>query len=168
MLIGSAMCLSRPTVTSVAELNDENAWAATRSAGTPPWPSRSSPRRTDSVCTPGWSLTVILALPVATAEPSCRPRRRLSGVNRHSSSRPCGTSNASTSKDENNSPLFNAAVTCAAPPRRGGRCVSYRRRRGSSDRALHLQLAQPVELQRVLHRQFLGDRLDEAAHHHRP
>src|SRR5581483_5299274 len=35
------------------------------------------------------------------------------------------------------------------------------------DSAFHLQLDQAVELQRVLHRQFLGDRLDEPAHHHR-
>ncbi len=33
----------------------------------------------------------------------------------------------------------------------------------SANRALHLQLDQPVELDRVLHRQLLGDRLDEAA-----
>src|SRR6201999_3415314 len=36
-----------------------------------------------------------------------------------------------------------------------------------ADRAFHLQLDQPVELQGVLHRQFLGDWLDEAADHHR-
>ena len=40
------------------------------------------------------------------AEPSCRPRSRLSGVNRHSSSRPPGTSKASTSNEANCSPLF--------------------------------------------------------------
>ena len=35
--IGSlARSMSLPTVTIVALLNDENAWAATRSAGTPP------------------------------------------------------------------------------------------------------------------------------------
>ena len=33
MLTGSAICVSRPTVTSVAELNDENAWAATPIGG---------------------------------------------------------------------------------------------------------------------------------------
>ena len=44
-----------PTVTIVALLNDDHAWAATRSAGTPPWPSRSSPRRTVSTVTPGRS-----------------------------------------------------------------------------------------------------------------
>ena len=48
---------SLSTVTIVALLNDENAWAATRSAGTPPWPSRSSPRRTVSTVTPGRSVT---------------------------------------------------------------------------------------------------------------
>src|SRR3954451_20226426 len=37
----------------------------------------------------------------------------------------------------------------------------------SADRTLHLQLDQPVELQRVLHRQLPGDRLDEAADDHR-
>ena len=36
MFTGSLTCLSRPTLTSVAELNDENACAATRSVGTPP------------------------------------------------------------------------------------------------------------------------------------
>ena len=41
-------------------------------------------------------------------EPSCRPRSRRSGVNRQSSSRPCGTSKASTSNDVNSSPLLSA------------------------------------------------------------
>src|SRR5215470_12002378 len=36
----------------------------------------------------------------------------------------------------------------------------------SANRALHLQLDQPVELDRVLHRQLLGDRLDEAVDDH--
>ena len=63
--IGSATWVSLPTVTIVALLNDENAWAATRSAGTPPWPSRSSPRRTVSTVTPGRSVTSMRALPVA-------------------------------------------------------------------------------------------------------
>ena len=55
--IGSPTWVSLSTVTIVALLNDENAWAATRSAGTPPWPSRSSPRRTVSTVTPGRSVT---------------------------------------------------------------------------------------------------------------
>ena len=58
--IGSPTWVSLPTVTIVALLNDENAWAATRSAGTPPWPSRSSPRRTVSTVTPGRSVTSIV------------------------------------------------------------------------------------------------------------
>ena len=35
------------------------------------------------------------------------PRSRRSGVNRQISSRPCGTSKASTSNDANSSPLFS-------------------------------------------------------------
>ena len=56
--LGDLRCRA-PTVTMVASLNDENACAATRSAGTPPWPSRSSPRRTVSTVTPGCSETLI-------------------------------------------------------------------------------------------------------------
>ncbi|COW79293.1 Uncharacterised protein [Mycobacterium tuberculosis] len=114
MPTGSTTWVSRSTVTRVAELNDENAWAATRSVGTPPSPSRGSPRRTVWVYTPGRSLTVIVALPVARAEPSCRPRSRRNGVNRQISSRPCGTSNASTSKEANSSPLLCAIPSTAA------------------------------------------------------
>ena len=33
-----------------------------------------------------------------------------------------------------------------------------------ADRSLHLELDQPVQLERVFHRQFAGDGLDEAAH----
>src|SRR3954447_21730112 len=36
----------------------------------------------------------------------------------------------------------------------------------SANRALHLELDQPVELDRVLHRQLFGDRLDEAVDDH--
>src|SRR4051812_45616534 len=36
-----------------------------------------------------------------------------------------------------------------------------------ADRTFHLELDEPVELQRVLHRQLARDRLDEAAHDHR-
>ena len=35
-----------------------------------------------------------------------------------------------------------------------------------ADRPFHLQFDQPVEFECVLHRQFLGNRVDEAAHHH--
>src|SRR3954452_22673093 len=38
---------------------------------------------------------------------------------------------------------------------------------GLSDRAFHLELDEPVELQGILHRQLARDRLDEAAHDHR-
>ena len=37
---------------------------------------------------------------------------------------------------------------------------------GLADRALHLQLDQPVQLDRVLHRQLLDDRLDKAIDDH--
>src|SRR5690606_17422465 len=40
-------------------------------------------------------------------------------------------------------------------------------RAASADRALHVQRDQPVQLDGVLHRQLLGDRLDEAADDHR-
>lgn len=47
----------------------------------------------------GASTATLTAPPVATAVPSCSPRSRSSGVNRHSSSRPCGTGKSATSKD---------------------------------------------------------------------
>src|SRR5215208_7356775 len=40
-------------------------------------------------------------------------------------------------------------------------------RLGSADGALHLELDQAVQLDRVLHRQLLGHRLDEAVDDHR-
>src|SRR6476661_8891044 len=153
-------------VTIVALLNDENACAATRSAGTPAWPRRSSPRRTVSTVTPAHSATSMSALPVAGADPSCRPRNRFSGVKRQISSRPCGTSKASTSNDVKTSPLVLpsrvAVRSCAT-------IYSFRRFARPppsnpvaslaplADRAFHLQLDQPVELERVLHREFPGD-----------
>src|SRR5947208_3920281 len=48
--------------------------------------------------------------------------------------------------------------------------TSKRRRQvgaSSTDRTLHLQLDQPVHLDRILERQFLRDRLDEAGHDQR-
>src|SRR5256885_671853 len=39
-------------------------------------------------------------------------------------------------------------------------------RRRLADGSLHLHFDKPVQLQRILHRQLLGDRLDEAAHDH--
>src|SRR6478672_3914721 len=164
MSIGSPTGVSFSTVTIVALLNDENAWAATRSAGTPPWPRRSSPRRTVSTVTPGRSVTPMVAMPFAGAEPSCSPRSRFSGVNRQISSRPCGTSKASTSNDVKISPLVLPSRVAVRSCATIFPVASLAR---SADRAFHLQFDQAVELKRVLHRQFLGDRLDEAAHHHR-
>ncbi len=82
------------SVTTVASRNADHAAAATRSAGTPPWPIRGSSRLTVSADAPS---TVIVAVPSKTAVPLCRPRRRRMGVNRQFSSRPPGISNASTS-----------------------------------------------------------------------
>ena len=62
-----------------------------------------------STVTPGRSATSMWALPVAGADPSCRPLRRLSGVNRQISSRPPGTSNALTSNEVKISPLLAPA-----------------------------------------------------------
>src|ERR1700712_5687665 len=166
--MGSATSVSRATVTIVARSKDENACAATRSAGTPPGPRRSSPRATVSIVTPWRSVTSMSAEPVAGADPSCSPRSRFSGVKRHSSSRPPGTSKASTSNEENSSPLFlmipSAAsvrllVSVTSP-------VPVALLAPSADGAFHLKLDQPVQLERVLHREFLGDRLHEAAYHH--
>jgi hypothetical protein len=83
-------------VTTVASRNADQAAAATRSAGTPPWPRRASSRPTVSTVTPSPVDTTTCAVP-SNAAPSCRPRSRRSGVNRQFSSRPPGTSNASTS-----------------------------------------------------------------------
>src|ERR1700737_4631669 len=180
--IGSPTWVSLPTVTIVAVLNDEKAWAATRSAGTPPWPSRSSPRWEFSTVTPSGAVTSMRAAPVAGAEPSCRPRSRRKGVKRQISSRPRGTSKASTSNDVKISPLVlpsSVSARFCAPlfSRRFARPGFSRRfaRPGyfpslrsprSADRAFHLQLDQPIELERVFHRKFLVDRLHEARHHH--
>ncbi len=110
IVTGSATSASRPTVTTVAASNDEYACAATRSNGTPPWPNRVSPRPTVSTCTPSTSLTSMVAVPSAIAVPSCSPRSRRSGVNRHASSRPPGISKAFTSNDVNTSPLLTAGA----------------------------------------------------------
>jgi hypothetical protein len=84
------------SVTTVASRNADHAAAATRSAGTPPSPMRASSRPTVSAVTPSPAGTSIVAVP-SKAAPSCRPRSRRSGVKRQFSSRPPGTSKASTS-----------------------------------------------------------------------
>src|SRR6185369_14677046 len=55
-------------------------------------------------------------------------------------------------------------VLCTAPTR--GRRQGCPRVTISADRALHLQLDQAVQLDRVLHRQLFGDRLDEPVDDH--
>ncbi|SKV39961.1 Uncharacterised protein [Mycobacteroides abscessus subsp. abscessus] len=114
--IGSATTCCLPTETTVAVENDEYACAATRSDGIPPWPNLSSDRSTVSAVTSPGAFTATVAAAVATAVPSCRPRRRRSGVNRHNSSRPPGTSKASTSYELNSSPLL-MPVPSTAPAR---------------------------------------------------
>ena len=100
MRIGSVSTVSLGTVTTPAFSNAEYAWAATRSTGVPALPSRASSRPTVSTVTPsGASTSTFTPSPVATAVPSCSPRSRSSGVNRHSSSRPWGTGKSATSKD---------------------------------------------------------------------
>ena len=86
------------SVTIVTSGAADQACAATRSAGTPPSPTRGSSRVTRSTVTPSPAPVIsTTAVPSNGAEPSCSPRSRRSGVNRQFSSRPPGTSNASTS-----------------------------------------------------------------------
>ena len=85
------------SVTTVASRNADHAAAATRSAGTPPSPMRASSRPTVSTVTPSVAVTSTFAVPSNVAVPSCRPRSRRIGVKRQFSSRPPGTSKASTS-----------------------------------------------------------------------
>ncbi len=85
------------TVTTDAFSKALNACAATRSTGLPALPTRGSVRSTVVTVTPSGAVTSTRRPPVASAVPSCRPRSRSSGVNRHSSSRPFGTGKSATS-----------------------------------------------------------------------
>src|SRR6476646_2052983 len=191
--VGVLATVSRGTVRRVAFSNDDQARAATRSAGTPARPRRASPRASVCTSTSGAAststVTALFSTPTAPSS-SCRCRRRCSGVNRQSSSRPVGTSKSASSNERCRSPRLSpgtgvAPCECGLPlnPPVSGLRISEAtvisgspRNRERSERfrggisthsPFHLQLDEPVELQGVLHRELLGDRLDEAAHDHR-
>src|SRR5699024_2265672 len=140
------------------------ACAATRSVGLPARPRRSSSRPTVSTVMASASApsTVMVAATGSPAVPSWRPLRRRSGVQRHSSSRPAGTSKSSTSKEAKTSPLLaRPRRLCSDWPSLVITLVI-----GLTDRTFHLQFNEAVELEGVLHRELLGDGLDEAADDH--
>src|SRR5690606_15346207 len=165
MKTGSAGLASGATVTTVAspkEPKSRKASAETRSVGRKEVPSRGSPEGAVSWVTPSGAVTSTVTLPSLMSRPSCRPRSRRSGVNRHSSSRPFGTGKSSTlndpctsSRETGSSP---APWLCSLIPRLAANLTN---------RSFHLQLDEPVQFQRVLHRQLASDGLDEAAHDHR-
>src|ERR1700712_1255464 len=156
-----------------------HARALTRSGGTSPEvPLDSWSVPTDSAVTPSAGCTS-----TSNARPSSGaswwiPRSRLSGVNRQTSSRPVGTTWSATSNDPSGCRWLSTFSGCSSASRtlsvatltgsvlpgsrRGGRSWS-----ASADCSFHLELDEPVELEGILHRQLLGDRLDEAAHDHR-
>src|SRR6266568_2370283 len=172
ILAGSASTWPRATDTSVAFSTRLHASALIRSNGTSTEPRRGSTLSTVDTDTPSGSGSYSCVREAAPAPPPssvARPRSRRSGVNRHSSSRPVSAGKSATSKERSACDLvFGGAIvgavmlSCFSRSTQGSRS-----RRRLADGSLHLQLDEPVQLQRVLHRQFLGDRLDEAAHDHR-
>src|ERR1700733_375783 len=129
--VGRDATASFGTVMTVAVAAAAKARALIRSAGRNEESADGRVRSDNSISGAASTATVTPSEPRTAS--LCRPCRRRSGVNRHSSSRPVGTGKSS----------------------------------GLTDPRVHLQLDQPVELQRVLHRELAGDRLDEAAHDHR-
>ena len=172
--VGVLATVSRGTVRTVAFSNDDQARAATRSAGTPARPRRASPRASVCTSTSGAGSTSTETLPtpavvVLVQVPQAVQRGEppvLLAAGGH----------VEVGQLERAVPL--------APAVTGHRCRAVRVRLAAEpaglraedlggnvdaqpDSPFHLQLDEPVELQGVLHRELLGDRLDEAAHDHR-
>src|SRR5919106_3382887 len=104
------------------------------------------------------------AWPPGVKLPLCSPLSRLSGVNRQISSIPRGTGWSARSNDPAGcrcEVTFAGDSTASATTRAASSTTVT-----SADRAFHLQLDQPVQFQRVLHRQLARDRLHEPADDH--
>lgn len=84
-ITGSATWASRGTEITVASRNEDHAFAETRSSGMPADPTRESSRPTEVICTASSPETDTLGAGPCSAA-SSRPRRRLMGVKRQSSS----------------------------------------------------------------------------------
>src|SRR2546423_14652625 len=141
----------------VADVNDEYACAAIRSMGSPACPRRVSSRPTVSIRTSDAASASTLTSPPAIADPSCSPRRRFIGVKRQFSSRPPGTSKASTSYPVKRSAREAAGtIDSAAAGIFEGTVLPATVL--AADRSFHLPFVQAVHPQRVLHRQLLRDR----------
>src|SRR5262249_18522830 len=126
-------------------------------------PSRLSLRCACTAVTRGAASPPTVTFPPPVGE-LCSPRSRRRGVNRHSSSRPVGTGKASSENDWCSCNLDTAAVDSTAPCRAPPCPPRPPAAPPSAARPLQLKLDQPVQLERVLHRQLTRDRLDEAAH----
>ena len=92
---GAATSVSCGTVSTVASVTLLHALAETRSSGIPALPMRASSRPTVSTRTASESTVTAGAGPVRAS--ACSPLRRLSGVNRKSSSRPVSFGKSATS-----------------------------------------------------------------------
>src|SRR6478736_9135932 len=146
-------------------------WAAATAAARSPGAGAPLARHssTDAVpsVTPSGSVSLhSRQAPVASSRNSTPSRS--TGVNRHSSSRPVGCGKSATAYDVVRSArdwfgTIVAALSVCAPA--VGRCGVSRLM--SANCSFHLELDEAVELEGVLHRELLGDGLDEAAHDHR-
>src|SRR5690606_30078957 len=160
--------------------------AAARSISTTPLRRGSSSSSTSAMLAPACNTRPAAARPAssartassaaasATAAPGAAGTTSLhsssrGSVYRHSSSAVVGSGVSSQTR---HAASRRSRSQAGAPPSRASTALwSYAaapaRVIASADTALHLQLDQPVQLHRVLQRQQLRDRLDEAAHDHR-
>src|SRR5262249_14229095 len=137
--VGSVLSSPVGTVTTVASANEAKALALTRSAGTKPVPSRESPRPVFSTVTRGAASAPTLCprpgdspprwgrpAPAAGANPATPPRARWAPGSRRD------------------------RTTAARAASKRGRCPTRPppAARTSADRPFHLQLDQPVQLER--------------------
>src|SRR6478609_37476 len=167
MRIGSSSSASAGTSSTRTPPVWAAATAAARSPGAgAPLARHSSTPIVDRV-TPSGSSCVRSRWPEVASSWKSAPNRS-TGVNRHSSSRPEGCGKSATAYDVVRSArdwfgTIVAALSVCAPA--VGRCGVSRLM--SANCSFHLELDEAVELEGVLHRELLGDGLDEAAHDHR-
>src|SRR5690606_6037765 len=178
---GSATSRSAGTSTSSTEGTSASTRAANRLLGTQPlipFSASASAPSTPSTRTPSGVFQVQVVVLVRNGASACSSLSRFSGVNRQISSLRPGTGWSATSQDPAGCRCESTLSVVSTARAAAGSCVTVTvvlrglvgcgsGVGGSADGALHLQLDEPVELQGVLHRQLLGDRLDEAAHDHR-
>ena len=115
MMVGADVTVSAGTVITVAAVKEANARALTRSLRTYADPILGSPRSAFSALTSGDGVTSRVQRPSGSGSAPCRPRRRRSGVNRHSSSRPVGTGKSAGSYDWCSCSLETGASDSSAP-----------------------------------------------------